>query len=87
MHLLLQTPDANASRAMQWLNVSYAAWFNARRSRVGHLFQGRFKSSLIDGAGSWLLPASVYVHLNPVRVAARGLSKAGHAAEARGFDP
>jgi len=84
-HLLLQTPQANASRAMQWLNVSYASWFNARRSRVGPLFQGRFKSTLIDGNGSWLLLASVYIHLNPVHLARLALSKTESAAEARGF--
>ena len=27
-HLLIETPHANASRALQWLNLSYAAWFN-----------------------------------------------------------
>ncbi|MEI8121199.1 MAG: hypothetical protein WCI20_04050 [bacterium] len=27
------------SRAMQWLNVSYSAWFNRRRQEVGHVFQ------------------------------------------------
>lgn len=29
-HLLIETPAGNASRALQWLNLSYAAWFNAR---------------------------------------------------------
>jgi putative transposase len=41
-HLLLETPEANLSRAMQWLSVSYSVWFNRRHDRVGHLFQGRF---------------------------------------------
>jgi REP element-mobilizing transposase RayT len=36
-HLLLETPEANLSRAMQWLNVSYSVWFNRRHDRVGHL--------------------------------------------------
>ncbi len=40
-HLLLETPLANLSRAMQWLNVSYTVWFNRRHRRVGHLFQGQ----------------------------------------------
>ena len=31
LHLLIETPHANASRALQWLNVSNAAWFNARQ--------------------------------------------------------
>ena len=38
-HLLIETPEANLSRAMQWLNVSYSVWFNRRHSRVGHLFK------------------------------------------------
>jgi len=84
-HLLLRTPSANASRAMQWLNVSFSAWSNAKRQRVGHVFQGRFRSTLIDGDGAWLLKASAYLHLNPVRVSALGLAKAANKAEAMGL--
>ena len=36
-HLLLETPEANLSRAMQWLGVGYSVWFNRRHERVGHL--------------------------------------------------
>ena len=49
-HLVVQTPEANLSRAIQWLNVSYAAWFNRRNGRVGPLFQGRFKGLLVEDA-------------------------------------
>ena len=63
-HLLIRTPRRNASQALQWLNVSYSVWYNKRTNRVGPLFQGRFKSVLIDGEGAWALGASVYVHLN-----------------------
>jgi len=84
-HLLIRTPDANASRALQWLNVSYSAWFNKRRERAGHVFQGRFESVLIDGAGHWALDASAYVHLNPVRVSALGLGKTANRAESLGL--
>src|SRR2546427_276528 len=45
-HLLLETPEGNLSRAMQWLNVGYSVWFNRRHRRVGHLFQGRFKAEV-----------------------------------------
>src|SRR5215471_4310222 len=38
-HLLVETPEANLSRAMQWLNVSYSMWFKRRHRRAGHLFQ------------------------------------------------
>jgi hypothetical protein len=41
-HLLVETAEANLSRAMQWVNVSYATYFNRKRGRHGHLFQGRF---------------------------------------------
>jgi putative transposase len=65
-HLLVQTPEPNLSRAMQWVNVSYATYFNVKRGRHGHLFQGRFKAILID-ADAYLKHLSRYIHLNPVR--------------------
>ncbi len=86
-HLLIRTPNANASAAIQWLNVSYSVWFNRRRERVGHLFQGRFWSTLIDGDGSWVLSASIYIHLNPIRTMEVGLDKVSNRAEAEGIKP
>jgi len=65
-HLILETPEGNLSRALQWLNVSYAAYYNRRHHYVGHLFQGRFKAVLVD-AGEYLESLSRYIHLNPVR--------------------
>jgi putative transposase len=65
-HLIVQAPDANLSRAVQWLKVSYSMWFNAKYRRVGPLFQGWFKSVLVDSHESWLLELSFYVHLNPL---------------------
>jgi len=65
-HFLIETPQPNLSRAIQWINVSYAAYFNRKRQRRGHLFQGRFKSILVD-ADEYLKHLSRYIHLNPVR--------------------
>ena len=84
-HLIVCTPDANLSRAIQWLKVSYSMWFNAKYKRVGPLFQGRFKSVLVDCDESWLLELGLYVHLNPVRVQALGLNKREQMIEARGW--
>jgi len=84
-HLIIRTPEANASAAVQWLNISHSVWFNRKRGRVGHVFQGRFNSVLIDAEGSWLLVASAYLHLNPVRVKAHGLGKVANAAERQGL--
>ncbi|OHB73758.1 MAG: hypothetical protein A2Z25_00745 [Planctomycetes bacterium RBG_16_55_9] len=65
-HLILETPEGNLSRAIQWLNVSYAAYYNRRHQYAGHLFQGRFKAILVE-AGEYLEALSRYVHLNPIR--------------------
>ena len=73
-HLLIETPEANLSRAMQWVSVSYSIWFNRRHDRAGHLFQGRFKSVLVEDDAGWQELAR-YLHLNPVRVAGLGLNK------------
>jgi putative transposase len=51
---------------MQWINVSYATYYNKRWQMVGHLFQGRFQAILVD-ADAYLIEVSRYVHLNPVR--------------------
>ena len=85
-HILIRTPKANASRAMQWLNVSYSVWWNRRHGRCGNVFQGRFKSILVEN-GSWVLDASEYVHLNPVTVKGLGLSKRSKTMEIRGLGP
>lgn len=65
-HLLVQTPQPNLSKGMQWLNGTYAAWLNARRQRTGHLFQGRFKSVLIERE-RYFSNVLRYIVLNPVR--------------------
>ena len=50
-HLFVETPEANLSSGMQFLDGSYASYFNRRQRRVGHLFQGRFKGHLIEEEG------------------------------------
>jgi putative transposase len=65
-HLLLTTPEPTLSRGMQQLGGDYAEHFNEVHARVGHLFQGRFKSHLVDSE-RYLLEVSRYIVLNPVR--------------------
>lgn len=65
-HLLIQTLQANLSEFMQRFNICYTGWFNHRHGRCGHVYQGRYKSMLID-ADNYLLEVSRYVHLNPIR--------------------
>lgn len=65
-HFLIETPIANLSRGMMQLNSIYTQRFNRRHKRVGHLFQGRFKSYLVEKE-PYLLELSRYIVLNPVR--------------------
>ncbi len=83
-HLLVETPEANLGRAMQWLGVSYSLWFNRRHHRAGHLFQGRYKALVVEDDAGWQEVAR-YVHLNPVRVAGLKLAKGQRAAGRAGL--
>lgn len=65
-HLIAETHRANLGRWMHWLTTAYTVYFNRRHRRVGHLFQGRYKSIVVEAEG-YLLSLSRYVHLNPVR--------------------
>ena len=65
-HLLIKTNRANLSKCMQWLGVTYTRRFNLRHSRSGHLFQGRFKSIIVQN-DVYLLGLSCYIHRNPLR--------------------
>jgi REP element-mobilizing transposase RayT len=65
-HLLVQTAHANLSEFMRQFLVTYTVRFNRRHGRSGHVFQGRFKSLLVE-EDQYLLPLSRYIHLNPIR--------------------
>ena len=66
-HLLVTTPEGNLSEFMRHFNLSYTAAFNRKYRRSGHLYQGRYKSFLVD-ADNYLLEVSRYIHLNPMRM-------------------
>ncbi len=66
-HLLLETPGGNLSQIMRHINGAYTTYFNIKRKRAGHLFQGRYKAILVE-ADEYLAELSRYIHLNPVRV-------------------
>jgi REP element-mobilizing transposase RayT len=74
-HLPLESREANLSQAMHWLNVSCSVWFNRKYTRVGPLFQGRFKAILHETTAALMI--NRYIHLNPVRIAAQGRHENG----------
>ncbi|MEK7205308.1 MAG: transposase [candidate division NC10 bacterium] len=65
-HLLLRTGRRPLARSMRSLLTGYAGAFNRRHRRVGHLFQNRYKSIVVEEE-PYLLELVRYLHLNPVR--------------------
>jgi putative transposase len=67
LHLLVTPGDEDGlAQAMQRTGRYYVPWFNAKYGRSGSLFQGRFKTSVIDAA-SYLMQCSQYIESSPVR--------------------
>lgn len=66
-HLLVETPLGNLSEFMRKFNITYTSYYNRRHKRIGHLYQGRYKSILVD-KNDYLSVLSRYIHLNPVRI-------------------
>ena len=68
-HLLIETPRGSLSRGMKAVNGRYAQWLNGRYNRHGQLFEGRFRSVLVQKE-KHLLELIRHVVLNPVRAGA-----------------
>ncbi|MDD3846865.1 MAG: transposase [Syntrophorhabdaceae bacterium] len=66
-HMLLRTGDAPLSTLMARLLTGYAAGFNRRHRRSGHLFQNRYKSIICQEEPPYLQELTRYIHLNPLR--------------------
>jgi putative transposase len=66
LHLLLSLREGSLYDVMRNLFAQYAARFNRKYERKGHLFGGPYRqSACLEDA--YLLGASLYIHLNPVR--------------------
>ena len=66
VHILIEPQLRNLPRAMHYVFSNYAARFNYKYQRKGHLFGGPYRQAVcLDSA--YLLSASVYIHLNPVK--------------------
>jgi putative transposase len=67
VHLLATPIDSEGlAQMMQKLGRFYVPWFNNKYKRYGGLFQGRFRTSLVDSE-RYFLACSRYIELNPVR--------------------
>jgi REP element-mobilizing transposase RayT len=65
-HVVLETPRCNLSDAMQFVNGVFAQRSNRRHRQTGHVFEGRFRSLVIE-RDSYFTRAVRYVVRNPVR--------------------
>ena len=65
-HILARTNHANLKQAMHWFGTSYTRRFNNRNVRRGHLFQGRYKSILVQN-DAYVTQLSCYIHRNPLK--------------------
>jgi len=65
IHLLIKTKNIPLSKFMQKLLTGHANYFNKKYNRVGHLFQNRYKSILVQ-AEVYLLKLVRYIHVNPL---------------------
>ena len=66
IHLQIETKSVHIKKLMCRINTFYAKYFNNKYDYHGHLFQGRYGSQIID-SDSYILEASRYISLNPVR--------------------
>lgn len=66
IHLVINEDNSLISDIMKSINISYVGYFNKKYDRVGHLFQGRFKSEIVD-SDRYLLTLIRYIHNNPVK--------------------
>jgi putative transposase len=65
-HLLVETPSANLSASIHYLNSRYAQRFNHRHKLTGHVLQGRFHAVILEHQ-LHLVALTRYIALNPVR--------------------
>jgi len=66
LHILMRPHEENLYDAMRDLFSRYAMWFNRKYERKGHLFGGPYRQAVCLDDG-YLIAASVYIHLNPVK--------------------
>lgn len=66
IHLVVEVRDIPISRIMQGIAGRYAKIHNVKYKKIGHLFQGRFKSKLVSN-DEYLLELCFYIHMNPIK--------------------
>ena len=66
-HLLIEINKQNLSKFMRYVNLQYALYFNKKYKRLGHLWQGRFKSYYVADE-AYLYALVRYVEYNALKI-------------------
>lgn len=67
IHLVVEPKQSSdLSKFMQGLTQTYTVWFNKKYQKVGRLWQGRFKSMVIQ-KNNYFIECVFYIEANPVR--------------------
>lgn len=66
VHIQIEAKEKPISFYIGRINNFYAKNFNNKYNYIGHLFQSRYNAELIE-KDNYVLEASKYIHLNPVR--------------------
>ena len=69
VHLQIKTEEVEIWRLMHQINLFYAKYFNYKYDLIGHVFQGRYFSKMIEDE-FYNLGVNRYIHLNPVKASA-----------------
>ena len=65
VHLLVREQKPGVSDVIKWISGTYAGYFNVKYEHVGHLFQDRFRSEVVND-WEYFLTLMRYIHQNPV---------------------
>lgn len=67
VHLIVEVKNPKLlSKIMHKLNLGYTLYFNSKYNKVGHLWQDRYKSKIIEKY-NYLLGCANYIETNPIR--------------------
>ena len=66
VHLLLKEGSESLEHSFKRIGAKYVYWYNAKYQRIGHLFQDRFKSEVVEDS-RYLCTVIRYIHQNPLK--------------------
>ena len=66
IHMLIRETEEPLSKIIKRIGCSYVYWYNIKYTRVGHLFQDRYRSEPVE-TDEYFLAAVRYIHQNPVK--------------------